>query len=87
MPGSDLFQNPMAVLPIELLSKIAYDVPERHSQLGYVVDARGLAAFTRVSRVLRGVAQSVLFKEVVITSEHQLHALVNAPTELLEMVR
>lgn len=87
MPASDLFQDPIAVLPVELLSKIAHEVPERHEQLGYVVNARSLASLARVSRTLRGVAQPLLFKEIVITSEHQLHALVNAPVELLETIK
>lgn len=87
MPGSELFEHPLAYLPVELLSKIAYEVPERHERFGYVVDARPLASLARVSQVLRGVAQSVLFREVIITSEHQLHALVNSPIELLESVR
>lgn len=87
MPGSAIYNDPIAALPFEILSKIAYDVAERHYTFDYVVDPRTLAALARVSKTLRPVAQELLFKEVLITSERQLHALVRSPLELLANVR
>lgn len=87
MPGLTTFYQPLLALPVELLTEIARRVPDRHELYGYIVDARSLAALSASSRTLRSVAQEMLFKEVLITSERQLKALAINSKRLLSHVR
>lgn len=87
MPGVATFYQPLKALPFELLAKISQYLCNRHEIHGYIVDARSLAAFSASSRMLREVAQELLFREVLITSEHQLRALATSSPKLLWQVR
>jgi hypothetical protein len=87
MPGLTTFYQPLLALPVELLAEVARHVPDRHELYGYIVNARSLAALSASSRTLHGVAQEMLFKEVLITSERQLKALAMNSKRLLSNVR
>jgi len=87
MPGLNTFYQPLLALPTELLVEVARHIPDRHELYGYIVNARSLAALSASSRALRSVAQEILFKEVLITSECQLKALAMNSKKLLSHVR
>lgn len=78
---------PIMNLPNELLAEIANYIPIRHPKSGYVVEVKSLASLSATSRTMRAVATPLLFKEVVITNERQLHTLAGAPKDLLRLVQ
>ena len=79
--------TPIMNLPLETLTEIARYIPERHATYGYVVESANIASFSAVSRTMRAVSLRVLFQEVPITSEKQLHALGAIPQYLFRFIR
>jgi len=79
--------TPIMTLPNELLAEIASYIPIRHSQSGYVIEAKSLASLTVTSRTMCAVATPFLFKEIAITNERQLHALARVSKDLLTLVQ
>ena len=79
--------TPIMTLPNEILSEIASYVPARHSQFGYAVEAKSIAALSATSRKMRAIAVPYLFRDIVITSEKQLFALSTINEDLLELIR
>lgn len=79
--------SPIMTLPTELLCAIAAEIPTRHATNGYVVESANLASFRAVNRLFNTIALLLLFKEVTITSEHQLQTLESASEDLLDRIR
>ncbi|KAF9519641.1 hypothetical protein BS47DRAFT_1336729 [Hydnum rufescens UP504] len=79
--------TPIMNLPVEILSEIARYIPERHATYGYVVESANIASFSAVSRTMHAVSLPVLFRQIPITSEKQLHALGTIPDYLFPFVR
>ncbi|KAF8328550.1 uncharacterized protein EI90DRAFT_3064554 [Cantharellus anzutake] len=73
---------PLLELPNELLSLIAEYVPGRHSVNGTVVESSDLSALSLASRKLRAISLSLLFRDIVITSDKQLSALARVDKQL-----
>ncbi|KAF9509787.1 hypothetical protein BS47DRAFT_126787 [Hydnum rufescens UP504] len=79
--------SPIEELPHELLAEIAWNIPLRHAEGGYVVAATDLASFSVVSPIMRAVTLPILFSRVPISSQRLMLAFTNVPTYLLRFVR
>lgn len=79
----------MLNLPNELLYAVATLVPDRHPVTGRVLESAtvNLASLSCVSRRVRDIALSELYREVVITSEAKLCSLQHAPPHHLARIR
>lgn len=74
-------------LPNELLLEIAGYLPDRHPDLGYVIESANLASLSSVSRKLRAITLPLLFREVSIISEDRFRQLDGVPSQLLKHLR